>query len=169
MSHPTSASAGILENGLRHRWVRLCEAGSILTVILFAGALGYLVRFEPRLLAVAEILPPDESLVAALLPPFVAFAIVGVLYHRLRRVPARVFVGPDGIAWDPSRVGTTREVSWPNLSIPTSSGSWEGDRLDLLRTGRPPAHLWVDRDLADELRLRKGPRGASAGLARPQR
>ena len=169
MSAATPTTGRQLENPLRHRWEQLCIGSLVLTAILFAGALGFLVRFEPRLLTWPEILPPDESLVGVVVAPMVALAISGVLLRRLRWVPRRVHAGAIGVAWDRGGSGTSREVAWTAVSVPASSGSWEGDRLDILEEGGRTVHLWVDRSLAADLRLRKDPGGASADLPRPQR
>jgi hypothetical protein len=161
---------GRVENPLWARWtwaVRLSLAGAVAAGAVAVAALALL---EPRLLTWEEIVPPDESLVTALLAPVLLLSSTAVLAGRRRRVPAALQLTERGIApVDPAgRVG--KETPWAAVELPLRPAAvWEGVPVILGRDTGRPIPWWLDAALVDRLRLRRPAPDAPSGAVGPAR
>ena len=150
-----------LPNRLFRRWLRLVLASAAATAALLAAGVGYVARYEPRLLTLSEILPPDESLVGALLPGVVALAITLALGREQRAVPAGVEVGPVGVGVSVRNGGVHRSIAWTDLELRGGAPAYLGVEVRDRRI--PRWGVLVDAALAEELARRKIVREARLG------
>jgi hypothetical protein len=146
-------------NQLHSRWRRLAFAllgagGALLVAATLA--IGFV---EPRLLTGPELLPPDESLVEALLPAAVLLvAGVGLLW-LLRRVPDRIRRTAAGIDFQFTSFRSRIPARWAHAQPVSDSaigagGRWTGCEIRVVVPGEHRhRNYFVDPDIAAWLRL----------------
>lgn len=157
-----------MENSLRRTFRRLAASILGIAAVLLAGAVLDLAVTDPRLLTWAEVVPPDESLVGAVLPGGATLAVGLVVLARLRRIPDRLEAGVDGLTVRGGSGADRGVTPWSRVRFSTDPPGWEGVRIDLAGTGRPLS-VWVSPSVADAVRLRRAARGAPSGPRSPER
>lgn len=145
-------------NALRGVWCGISGASGLVASLLMALATVTILTQEPRLFTPPELVPPDESLVAAYVPAAVALAIALVLVARLRRIPASVQIDAGGLSIFSSRGDVGQRVNWSALTSIASGSRWEGRELRAA-TGR---RWFVSLELAEAIERRWHPTVPSA-------
>lgn len=168
-STAAGSTESVVGNPLRGRWTRLTEAVAGATAGLWGATGALLAAFEPRLLTAPELLPPDESLVAAWVPAAVLLAVSAVLAARLRRIPSMVSVSPVGVGFRRGPTGREERYPWPALRIVAAPPLWEGVRVDAVGPGGRRRSYWIDGPLAERLRLSVRARSAPNRPPDPER
>ena len=159
-----------VENPLWARWTRAVRRSLLGSVAAWVIAVAALALLDPRLLTWEEIVPPDESLVTALLLPALCAATTAILAGRRRRVPAALQVSERGVAPIDATGRIGEETPWPAVEFSHRPGTrWEGSPVGLGRRAGRPVAWWLDPDLADRLRLRRRGPDAPSGAAGPAR
>jgi hypothetical protein len=134
-------------NPLRSLWLGItCAAASVTSALLAIATVTVLAR-EPRLFTIAELVPPDESLVGAYLPGAVALGVALVLAARLRWIPAAVRLEADGLSIFSNRKDTGQRFGWGELTAVAPGSRWEGSEVHVA-TGK---RWFVSRELADAI------------------
>ncbi len=123
---------------------------------------------QPRLFTWAELVPPDEALVAAFLPGMVLIAVTLLLGIHLSRIPESL--GEEGssvvLLWGNGRVVETYPRSAIVGAVRMPAG--EGVRLAIAPPGKPLRYRWIDPTVAKAARLGLPPPAEPAGPAGPQ-
>ena len=138
-------------NPLRPVWLGITGAAGLATSVLIAVATVTILVREPRWFTVAELLPPDESLVGAYIPAAVALGVALILASRLLRIPAAVQLGVDGVSIFSTRSDIGERFGWDALTAVASGSRWEGREVRV-RSGKG---WFVSLELADAIERRR--------------
>jgi len=133
-------------NPVRARLGRAARVAGSGSAVLLLAALLYLALFDPRLLTLDEILPPDEGLVTALLPGSVMAAVTVVLAQRLRHTPSEVHWDSTAVEFFGDGAPALGPAPWSSVRI-ARSDPWGGAAV-YVRDSRGADHrLYVDDSL----------------------
>ena len=158
-----------LVNRERSIWSRVTQAAVVLLVVVAGSSVGFLAATEPRLLTWAEVVPPDESLVGALLPATILLGLTVVVLGRLRHVPPVVTLRAEGVSFGQARSGERTVYPWAEIEVAPGGNRWEGVAVRARSGGGRAVTVFVDRRLAERLRLGREGRNAPNPTSGPER